>query len=255
MNITATVGITNSGVISNLANVYGAEVDNDLSNNVATVTINVVPSMVVYENDFEEGAGDEWCYTNISTTPSGRNFLGEFNNQDVCLRLNDLPSHTQVRISFDLYIIRSWDGNQELWPLEPDIFLYPYNFLGSVGPDEWQLQVGGETLLHTTFSNWDLLGFLQAYPNLVPGGLYPARTGATENNALGYIFGPHPMDAVYHLTFLLEHIGDLLRLDFSAMGLQSIADESWGLDNIQITVSAGANPAPFTVYLPIIRDD
>ena len=248
--ITATVSITSNGIITNLASVYAVELDDDLANNVAVLTMNVVPSLVVYENDFEGGVGEEWCYTNISTTPSGRSFLGEFNNQNVCLRLDDLPSHTLVTISFDLYIIRSWDGNQVLWPLELDTFLLPNS---PVGPDEWQLHVAGETLLHTTFSNWDWLGFPQAYPGLILDGIYPGRTGAIENNTLGFTFDSYPMDAVYHLIFHLEHIGDLLVLNFSAMGLQPMADESWGLDNIKITISAGANLVPYKIYLPIVR--
>jgi hypothetical protein len=38
-------------------------------------------------------------------------FLGEFGSQAITLTLQDLPDHSLVTITFDLYLIRSWDGN------------------------------------------------------------------------------------------------------------------------------------------------
>jgi hypothetical protein len=47
-------------------------------------------------------------------------------------------------------------------------------------------------------------------------------------------------------------VEDVLTLDFSAMGLQSIADESWGLDNVVVTLSGGADLLPHKVYMPFL---
>src|SRR5262249_40203650 len=62
--------------------------------------------------------GPEWSWVNGSgpipedKTPVGdRPFLGQFGNQTVRLSLDDLPSHSHLRVAFDLFTIGSWDGN------------------------------------------------------------------------------------------------------------------------------------------------
>ncbi|HOS78982.1 MAG TPA: Ig-like domain-containing protein [Anaerolineae bacterium] len=57
----------------------------------------------------------------------------------------------------------------------------------------------------------------------------PRGTGAVERNALGY-----SSDAVYHIKTSLDHIADALQLDFRALGLESLDNESWGLDNVRV---------------------
>ena len=110
-------------------------------------------------------------------------------------------------------IEQSWDGNDNTY-----------------GPDIWDLSVqDGPTLLHTTFSK----GQRQAYPDTYPGGDHPARTGALENNSLGYSFYG---DSVYHLSFTFPHSANSLVLVFSASGLQGLGDESWGLDNVNVSL-------------------
>ncbi len=48
---------------------------------------------------------------------------------------------------------------------------------------------GGEVLISTTFSNWDMLGFRQAYPRCYPDGDYPSREGALASNMLATCLG------------------------------------------------------------------
>ena len=94
-------------------------------------------------------------------------------------------------------------------------------------------------MLHTTFSNISHIeGYSQAYPDAYPGGDYPARTGAAENNTLGYTFDDRPLDSVYQLGFTFPHSAGSLVLNFSAFGLQELWDESWGLDNVEVSVIA-----------------
>ena len=144
-----------------------------------------------------------------------RRFLGQFGNDTVSLTLKGLPPHQAATISLELFILNSWDGNA------PD---------ASIAPDIWDLSVGdGPTLLRTTFSHLD--HFEQAFPDFYPGGNYPARTGADEVNSLGY-----SADSVYWLVFTFPHDAETLRLDFSGHGLQQLWDESWGLDNVQVTL-------------------
>ena len=200
---------------------------------------------VIYWNDFEDGAGGEWSNPSTDISPTGREFLGQFGNSNTRLALSCLPAQDMVHVSFDLYIIRSWDGNQVLWPPELASIFQPN---GIVGPDEWWLKADGNTLLHTTYSNWDMLDFYQAYPGSYPDENYPARTGTVEDNTLGYTFDSYPMDAIYHLNFIIDHHFDSLVLDFSANGLQSLQDESWGIDNVEVRMVDFDE----MIYLPMI---
>ena len=69
-------------------------------------------SVTVYGNDFGGAAGPEWSPgTAIITTPSGERALGPLANDAESLTLTGLPSHDAVTISFDLYVLESWDGN------------------------------------------------------------------------------------------------------------------------------------------------
>jgi hypothetical protein len=165
----------------------------------------------------------------------------------VCLSLDSLPYHNWVTVSFDVYVIRSWNGNVISAggnaPLTQDV-LAP-NVI--VGPDKWQLDAAGQTLLLTTFANYPEHD--QAYPGWYPGSSYPSSSGALEQNTLGYIWDSTPMDAVYRLSFTFLHNGETLEIDFSGMGLQALSDESWGLDNVRVELLAGLRQ----VFLPLLE--
>ena len=167
-----------------------------------------------FSNSFDGEVGTEWSSQSTDMTPNGaRKFLGRFGNETINLSLTSLEAHTKVTVFFDLLIIQSWDGNDNTY-----------------GPDIWDLSVqDGPTLLHTTFSNIQR----QAYPDTYPGGGHPARTGALESNSLGYSFYG---DSVYHLSFTFPHSANSLVLVFSASGLQGLGDESWGLDNVNVSL-------------------
>ncbi|MBC7772118.1 MAG: hypothetical protein H7210_06470 [Pyrinomonadaceae bacterium] len=130
--------------------------------------------------------------------------------------LTILPTHTRLRVLFDLFILKSWDGNH------PDF-----------GPDTFQFGVrNGPTLLDTTFSNYEPI--TQGFPGTLTDS-YPPKTGAIESNTLGFT---HPnlgvADAVYRLTYTFEHTDATVILDFRGANLQGIGDESWGLDNVRV---------------------
>ncbi len=132
-----------------------------------------------------------------------------------------------MSVEFDLFILRSWDGNGT-----------------DYGPDYWNLSAGSQTLMHTTFSNG--FGGSQSYP----GDYYTSnspRTGAVENDTLGYGTG-YWGDSVYHITKNYPHAGGLLVINFQGdhlQGWQGWNDEGWGLDNVQVTVI----PLPGTILM------
>ena len=189
----------------------------------------------IYSNNFETSVGSEWSNTSTDITPVGdRRFLGQFANDDaVSLSLNNLAAHNSVTLSFDLYVIQSWDGTNT-----------------DYGPDTWQLSVDkGPVLLNTTFSNTGEDGHMQTYPGSNSSGQeYDAYTGASEINTLGYEFYG---DSVYRLSFTFNHTSDLLKFDFAGFGLQDVGDESWGLDNVTVStaMASAAIPEPSTVAI------
>ena len=227
---------------------------------MALSVVSVLPAtaqIVVYSNDFEgSGAvgfewsvwdGNEWGPPPTDTTPGtpqhpADKFLGQFGKDATTddyhhakLTLNDLPlDHTEITLTFDLYIIRSWDGNstthgEDWWAIDADV--YPEG--------EWDFV--------TTFSNWD--GVNQAFPWAWPDGDFPAHEGSSEVNTLGYQFQQAPddwidQDAVYSIPWTFDHTGSSLEITFGADNLQAITDESWGLDNVVVEVDI---PEPTTV--------
>jgi len=204
------------------------------------------PVQEFYNEDFEGVLGSEWGCTTVQkdVTPTGRGFLGQFGNETVCLSLDNLPYHNWVTVSLDVYVILSWNGNVVSVGGNAPIELAPEVI---VGPDKWQLDADGETLLLTTFSNY--LGHDQAYPGWYPGSSYPRFSGAFEINSLGYRWNSTtPMDSVYRLSFTFLHNSESLELDFSAMGLQALSDESWGLDNVKVELLTGLRQ----IFLPLL---
>ena len=130
---------------------------------------------IVYTEDFQASIGPEWSSTVVSYTPTGRRrFLGELGSGSVTLNLIDLPAHDRLTVRFDLFAIRSWNGNAT-----------------TSGPDVWSLGGDGVELLRTTFLDPAVAGG-QAYPGSYPGQSNPATTGATAVDVLGYVQSGDP---------------------------------------------------------------
>jgi hypothetical protein len=185
-------------------------------------------AVYLYTQDFQGTIGSEWNNTTASVTPTGgRRFLGEFSNQTVQLTLTNFPAHNLMRMSFDLFTLRSWDGNST-----------------TVGPDIFQLvRTDGTRYIRSTFNTAHPVSAAdgQSYPGTfntsASAPTYTARTGAAEVNSLGYTFSIPPvvsMDSVYRLSRVVKHTNVNETFSFSASGLQAITDESWGLDNVQM---------------------
>ena len=103
-----------------------------------------------------------------------------------------------------------------------------------------------QTLLHTTFAIVDThpaaSAARQAYPDSHPGGSHLPETGAAEVDTLGYLFFGSQTDAVYDLAFTFPHADPALLLQFSGIGLERLNDESWGIDNVSVSLAGVPEP-------------
>jgi hypothetical protein len=170
--------------------------------------------------------------------PKGQRFLGEFGGpmivgpgeagfnrlrveQTVRLALRELPRHRALKVEFDLYVLKSWDGNSPRY-----------------GPDRWRCSVqGGPVLLDTTFSNNPKVateGSSQDYPQ--PGSA--PRSGAVSVGTLGY--SAYFADSVYHFSFTFPHTGMAVVLEFASSLFEGKGtdDESWGLGKVRVEAVA-----------------
>jgi hypothetical protein len=198
---------------------------------------------VVYSNDFETAApGKEWSADKVEVTPKdNRHFLGGFTTDKLTLKLEKLPKHKYIRISLDLYIMATWDGNGTV------------NAQGArIGPDVWRMGVEGSggrgvLLVDATFSNMDFQSrfvtdeaMTQSYPSVLPGEVFPAKTGAAERNTLGFEWATsdgtlRQVDSVYRLSFVIPHDAAEIQFNFQGgEGLQPADDECWGLDDVKV---------------------
>jgi hypothetical protein len=187
----------------------------------------------IYSNDFE-AADLEGISNGKIISFNGTKVLGNYNNGQFDLKINDLPAHNMVEISFDLYIHDSWEGSQ--------------SFNDNVsGPDLWQLRMDSKTYINATFANFDCTP-----GNFCPGQSYPAdyptqsnnpKSGASEVNLPGLcryagkaqgttLYKIHKSISHSDKTILIECLDKLIQKDVS----DPECDESWSVDNIKVKV-------------------
>ncbi|HZJ01490.1 MAG TPA: hypothetical protein VFD22_12585 [Gemmatimonadaceae bacterium] len=170
-------------------------------------------------------------------------FIGRLDNHKVNLIVPNGGS--AYDISYDLYIIGSWDGNGKQSGKQ-------------YGVDIWQNDIACSptgpavaTLIRTTFSNQKTVQ--QSFPHNYGegGGTNKAGEGAFAADALGYASDPTsntPQFQSFGDTWYKLHFtglnpcgaGNPIYLQFSVPGatLQSNYDESWGIDNVRIMTDA-----------------
>jgi len=172
-----------------------------------------------YSTNFESGIGSEWSnstpFDSSNTTFTG--FLGRLGNNTTTLSLTGLGTGTHnVTLTFDLYAIDSWDGDSTnpSWGL--DYFGISGDYI-----NEW-------TVVRSTAT-----GTTQSFPYT------PTKTGDFGYNS-GWT------DDIYrNISLSFIHSGDNLNLSFYGRGLQSLNDESWGLDNVSVNTAPVPEPATF----------
>lgn len=195
---------------------------------------------VVYQNNFQADAngftftgGDPNASPTRITAPNGtQNFIGNLTQGGTAtLNLTGLAPSTAVFVSFNLYAIRSLDGDGQS---------------GGGAGDPFSITLNGATIFNQTFANARAAS--QSYPNTGS----PAGTGrdATQDNALGYTFPANPngvfaFDTAYNITLTSAGVfTGPLTLAFIGNSTQDTSDEFYGIDNLTVRTSAVAVPGP-----------
>ncbi|MEO5910571.1 MAG: hypothetical protein ABIP95_06760 [Pelobium sp.] len=185
----------------------------------------------VFANDFEQSNLSN-ITGGIITNFNGSNVIGNYNNNGFSLKLDQLPAHEVIIITFDLNIHDSWDGNNK------------GNSEVVTGPDLWEMKVDGSTYIHTTFSNTvcnNVYCIQQSYPQSFPFNNDPG-TGATNNNLPGLCGTKGAAGggtSLYKIERVIRHDKDAALIEFKDFLKQSNVsdlkcDESWSLDNLVI---------------------
>ncbi|MEO2002952.1 MAG: LamG-like jellyroll fold domain-containing protein, partial [Candidatus Poribacteria bacterium] len=241
------------------------------ASNTATVAITVsavddTPTtggfVTLYSDGFTSGGGSTtvdpditlaWSTSSVGASPNGQEFLGSdleygFGNETASLTLGALPSHTEVFVDFDLYVIQAWEGHGS-----------------GGGPDIWTLLADGATVISTSFSNTN--DAPQSYPTDYDGGSPTdngAGRGAAAHNTLGYLghveASQYPTgspwdDVTYRVSLAFPHTTDALTLDFAAVGLEAVYDESWGLDNLSVSVNSDTTDEDTPISMALAGSD
>lgn len=167
----------------------------------------------VYSNDFTAPAGTEWSSRPALDVGADR-ALGAFGrNAPTTLTLTGLPAHQSLTLEFDLWIIRSWDGNN-----------------ATNGPDLFAVKADGADILNTSFadSTFGSGTFPQCYPSSCPATNVPGagRLGGTQ-------FGGTNHD-LYRVSLTFLHKASTVALRFDGYITSALSDESFALDNVRV---------------------
>jgi hypothetical protein len=182
---------------------------------------------VVYSNDFSD--------LNLAGFENGKLFIfqndtvaGYYHNEEVAAKISDLPPHNFLKVTVDILIHDSWDGN-------------PNDSLS--GPDYWYMGYDNTEVFRTTFSNSPCAPtycLYQSYPNEFFRQNVP-KLGATQTNLPGLcIFGAFPNYTTrYAVSRLIPHSNSSVRVYMGAELLQGnspdpICDESWSVAKIEV---------------------
>lgn len=184
-------------------------------------------SDIVYFNDFESGKLNGFQLPNSSgpvivppiETFNGSKVFGRFNNTPILLKLDSLPLHNAVEVSFDLYIHDKWEGDH----------------IGYSGiPDLWAMRINDSLQFYTTFSNTQ---YTQTYPNMSIGyASYPARANSWISNLPGVCLYAGKADGSSYYkfvqTFVTSKSSFSIQLSDALQGDK--CTKSWSVDNFQV---------------------
>jgi len=190
--------------------------------------------------EIQPGAAGTADGPNTTTSRTGETFLGRFTNTRTAVVINVPAGNTIYSVSYDLYIIGSWDGRGK--QAQHGVFdanVYDVSLRCAASPSIIS------SLFQTSFSNQ--LTVQQDYPLPYLQGGNKAGTAAfgidaldykhdpTSNTPLFRSFGDTEYKQVYSGTNTCASNGAFsLIISTSNPTQQSVSDESWGVDNIRV---------------------
>lgn len=186
---------------------------------------------VVYSNDFSVGAAGFSGVNTVQTSPDGTTFLGFLTNGGTAdLTLSGLAGHTTVNLTFDLYALRSLDGDGQ----------------GCCGPDAFVVTVDDtNVLLNSTFANFTGNN-TQSYP--APGSAPGAGSQGFSPEAFGY--GAYFAGAyTYSFSFDVPSSASSIKFSFIGNSDQPWEDEGFGIDNVVVSTNAIPEPSTYALML------
>ncbi len=181
----------------------------------------------IYNNDFSK--------LDLANFENGRLLIwrsdtiaGFYNNEEVAVTLYDLPAHNYLKLTAEIFIHDSWDGNWDD---------------GYSGPDYWFMGIDSMDVVRTTFSNSPCVSsycLYQSYPNEFFRQNTP-KTGAIEANLPSLCLGRQTSTSRYRVEKLVEHSKvDSVRFFMRDELKQTNSptpncDESWSIAKISIS--------------------
>ena len=221
-------GTTDSEIVWAIKDGNGNVINSgEYGDGLSNVSAYCAPCEVVVHNEDFQGSiiSSDWSSTSTTTAANSSTILGPFDNSDVVsLVLNSLPAHNSLKIEFDLYILRSMDGNHATW-----------------GPDIWEFELDNTQIISTTFKNGATTGAgsdRQLYPGIPYSNVtyipdFQGYTGSSFANNSG---GNASKYAIYEIKKTIAHTSSSASFDFQSIGMQGWGDEGWALDNVKVYI-------------------
>lgn len=190
----------------------------------------------------DELVGEEKIYSNNFNQLDLRNFnnsrlfvfendtiMGFYHNEEVWLKLYDIPPHNALKITIEVLAHDSWDGNLDD---------------GVSGPDYWYFKLDDEEVYRTTFSNSVCVStycLRQSYPEEFFRQNFP-KEGAVQTNLPGlcHTAGIPNNTTRYSITKTFRHFYDSVKITMGDELMQTnafspLCDESWSVSKIEVS--------------------
>lgn len=187
----------------------------------------------VFTGDFERGIPVNVVNGKIEQY-NGSGVLGRYTDGGFEVQVKGMKAHQMIRISFDLYIHDTWDGNKT----------------GSDGRDVWIMNIDGWSSIYSTFANGNCSNCTQSYPEPQPSfvnNTFNFASNKPNSNAIKTdLPGACKLKDVkggtsmYRIQRTFDHTASTLTLGCfgqleDADPANKICNESWSVDNMRIT--------------------
>jgi hypothetical protein len=191
--------------------------------------------ITAYSNDFDGTITGSGTPSGVQMTvgvqslpaPFSGNFLQNYEAGNPAAKttftLSGLATHDKLDINFDLAFLDSWDSTN-----------------GTVAPDYFNVDVNGVNIFQVTSAN--------ASGSITYSGGTGLGSPAGGCNSYGFngAFCDRAFDVGSDPALTIANNTSTVVIDFyaSGAGYQGGADESWGIDNLQVQINTTNNPQP-----------